>query len=585
MMTSRRIHLALFILGMGLLMAVVPAPFHGSAALALDAKAIGGAPSPGPVAITPPAAGSTPAAAPAAGSGTPASANPNASNTTPKPQGVPQTGDLKTRTADGKVTSCNDVPEARGGKLLGKIVPCLIYTIEQSTITFAAKMVAFFKPLLYTFLTLVVVLFGVRMLQNEPELHKQGFLLLIKITIVLAVLNDLGNVAAYDFSGSKGKLIPAMYDVMNESQAIVAGAIDTTNLSCKISEYKGEQTQPIWAMMDCVLGKLYGFTTGKDANGNDSVNMLLVSSFFGLLSGFFFGGAWAVVVFFAMIGVLFSIFMMVIRTALGFISSYLILCIMFILTPLLLPLSFTRFTMSYFDNVWRIVLSALLTPIIITAYSMFALIVYDKILFAPTSIAQNLFDYEKIKEALQPPRQPCGRPITGKPEELRAKSDDATANKLADTLAIPFLQNKVIPALGAGNDLCAGVQVPTLNVKQIKGFAGDENAFRKIFEQLLKLFIMAFLINAGLKELPDLMIKLVGRRSAVSASQSIAGSELDFSTRARDAVNAAVERFRTSEGSNTFKSGEGFLSGLTKDAPAAARDAGNVILGNKRDKK
>ena len=71
----------------GFLVAIAPAPFDGSAALALDAKAIGGGPSGGPVAVTPPAptGGGTPSATPAPtpGSGVTPQQNPTTSTTSP----------------------------------------------------------------------------------------------------------------------------------------------------------------------------------------------------------------------------------------------------------------------------------------------------------------------------------------------------------------------------------------------------------------------------------------------------------------------------------------------------------------------
>lgn len=90
--------------------------------------------------------------------------------------------------------------------------------------------------------------------------------------------------------------------------------------------------------------------------------------------------------------------------AVGFITSYLVICLMLIMTPLLLPLALLKVTASYFDQYWRIILSGFLTPVIITAYSMFALILYDKVLFDEKAPIQKLFKYENIKEALQPGR-------------------------------------------------------------------------------------------------------------------------------------------------------------------------------------
>ena len=507
------------------------------------------------------------------------------------PEGSPSTADLKTTDASGSEKSCNDVPEAKGGKLLGKIVPCMVYTIQESTIKFAAKMVSALEPILYTFLLLVVVIFGLRMLAQEPEILKQGFLLLVKISIVAIILADLGNTAAYDGSGSKGKLIPAVYGIMSESQAIVAGAIDTSGLNCKVADYQGAKTPKVWAMMDCVMGKLYGFTTGTDPNtGEKSTNMLLVSSFFGLLSGFFFGGAWGVTIFFGMLGTLFTIFMMVVRVAITFLTSYLLICLMIILCPLLLPLAFLKITTSYFESTYRIILAGFLTPLLITAYSMFALIIYDKVLFSPDAAVQKLFKYDNIKDALQPDRPACSRPVTGNATEMRFEQTEPSPEALAKKFLSPFLQNNLVPTLTGANDPCAPFKITNLDTKKIQGLvpgtgAADDpsrkEAFKKMFNELLSLFIIAYLLHQGLAIFSQIISQITGKTSGVAASNAIMENS-DLTQRGKAAYDAAINRFKAPEGSGaTYKSGAEFLTGLPKDATEAAKDATKIFSGRR----
>lgn len=495
------------------------------------------------------------------------------------PTGSPSTADLKTTGA-----SCEDIPEAKGGKLLGKIVPCMIHTIESATIDFAAEMVDTLRPLLYAFLLLVVVLFGVRMLSQEPQIHKQGFLLLVKIAIVAIILNDLGNTQAYDGSGGGGKIIPAVYGIMSESQQIVAGAIDTTNLTCNVADFAGPDTPKIWAMMDCVMGKLWGFTTGTDPNtGQPSTNMLLVSSFFGLMTGFFFSGAWGVTIFLGMVGTLFTIFMMVVRTALAFVTSYLTICLLLILSPLLLPLAFLKVTTSYFDSTWRIILASLLTPVIITAYSMFSLILYDKVLFSPTAPIQTIFDYNNIKDALQPPRPACSTPVTNNPYALRFGTNSPSDADLTQKFVSPFLRNTMIPTLSGANDACGPLTITPLDADKINGLipakgpnadADRREAMRKILEQLLSLFIIAYLIYEGLKVLPDLIYQITGKRSATSAVQAITGDAQTIQERTNRVYQSAINAFseRNDDGTIRQKSGAEFLSDLPADTAKAGRD-------------
>lgn len=488
------------------------------------------------------------------------------------PEGSPSKAVLETT-----IGSCENIPEVQGGKLLGKIVPCMISTIESATIDFAAEMVDTLRPLLYTFLLLVVVLFGVRMLSQEPQIHKQGFLLLVKIAIIAIILNDLGNTQAYDGSAGGGKLIPAVYDIMNESQKIVAGAISTTNVTCEIDKFAGPNTPKVWAMMDCVMSKLWGFTTGTDPNtGQSTTNMLLVSSFFGMMTGFFFSGAWGVTIFLGMLGTLFTIFMMVVRTALGFVTSYLTICLMLILSPLLLPLAFLKVTTAYFDSTWRIILAAFLTPIIITAYSMFSMILYDKVLFNENAPIQTLFKYENIKEALQPAKPACGATVTNNPYALRFDNNNPSDADLKKTFGIPFLKNTIMPTLTGGNEPCGPLKITPLDEDKIKGFipasgpnadADRREAFRKIIEQLLSLFIIAYLIQEGLQALPTLIYQIVGKRSASSALEAVVGDGTKIQQRTKEIYEKSVAAFsgENEDGSLRPKSGAEFLKDLPSD--------------------
>lgn len=500
------------------------------------------------------------------------------------PSGSPSTADLQTTDPNGNPVSCENIPEVQGGKLLGKIVPCMIRTIENSTIKFAAEMVDTLRPLLYTFLLLVVTLFGLRMLSQEPQIHKQGFLLLVKIAIVAIVLNDLGNIQAYDGSGGGGKIIPAVYAVMSESQKIVAGAIDTTNLTCNVDDFAGPNTPRIWAMMDCVMGKLWGFTTGTDPNtGQPTTNMLLVSSFFGLMTGFFFSGAWGVTIFLGMVGTLFTIFMMVVRTAIAFITSYLTVCLLLILSPLLLPLGFLKVTTSYFDSTWRIILAAFLTPVIITAYSMFSLILYDKVLFSPTAPIQTIFDYDNIKEALQPPRPACSHPVTNNPYALRFGTNTPSDADLSQRFVSPFLRNTVVPTLSGANDPCGPLTITPLDADKINGLipakgpnadADRRDAMRRILEQLLGLFIIAYLIHEGLMSLPTLIYQIVGKRSASASVEAVIGDGTKIQERSKEVYQNAINAFsgQNEDGSLRQKSGAEFLRDLPSDITRASQD-------------
>lgn len=474
-----------------------------------------------------------------------------------KPEGTPATSELQTVDEDGNPVKCRDLEEAKGGVLISKIVPCMLRTVETTTSKFSAKVVTWLRPLLYAFLTLVVVLYGLRVLQNEPEIHKHGILLLLKVALVLTVLDKIPDY-----------YVPKTYSIMSESVSIVTNVITTENLNCKdvSEEYKGPK---VWAIMDCVLGKLYGFTSGT----NGQPNMLLKTSMFGLLSGFLFGGSWGVAVFFAMVGVLVSVLMLVIRTTLAFISSYLTISILLILCPLFVPLVFLRGTSGYFEKMWRSILGAFLMPVIVTAYAMMALLVYDKILFADGSLMKVLFDHNKIAEALEKPKKACDHPITVDASDVRFQTKP-TEDVMNKVFLNPFLKNTIVPTLSGANDPCTMTgNMPVFNLKSVKdeGFKKGRETYLSLFSTLVQLLVLGWLVSKGQGQVQSIIPNLTSSGAAAIALGAQSMSDFKLTGAAKEAKD-------------TFSAGVSGTQGadFLKAVPGAGKDAFKSFMGGVR---
>ncbi|MES2985063.1 MAG: hypothetical protein V4735_07750 [Pseudomonadota bacterium] len=426
------------------------------------------------------------------------------------PTGSPSTADLKTLDKDGHVVRCADYDKAKGGILLGRIVPCIVNTIQTSTVVFVTQMITLLQPLFYAYLTFVIVMFGVKVLEGDAQVHKQGFLLLLKIALVTTTLNILPTT-----------VVPAVYGIMAETQDILTHAIDTNSLTCDVATYTGDNTPRVWAIMDCVMGKMWGFTAGTATPKQPS--MLLGASLFGLASGFLFGGAFGVTVFFALVGVLVSVFVLVLRVVLAFLNGYLVICLMLIMLPLFMPLVFMKVTAGYFEGVWKNIVASFIMPTMITAYAMLALTLYDAMLFSdgtngkPKSLISELFSYSKIDEAMQDPRAIGDCPITGDPTGLRNSlaAQDGAGNQIMK----PTLQNFVNPSLAAAENPCRMAKVPVFKINKVKSadFANAKEAYTILFQQLVTLLLLGFLINEGLRTIMSLVSRLSGGGSTVAA--------------------------------------------------------------------
>ncbi len=475
------------------------------------------------------------------------------------PPGSPAEDNLETRGENGERIRCREIPEARGGTLIGYIVPCITYTIEHTTAEFSREMIAWLMPTVWAFITFVITMFGVKVLQGEGEVHKQGFLLLLKLTLVIMILELIPTVA-----------VPQLYGVMTETQQIVSNMIggSNTELHCDIDKYGDENTVVVWKQLDCVLGKLYGFTMGTDGKPS----MLLAASVFGMLGGFFFGGTFGVALFVALVGVLWTMFSLVLRTVLAFLSSYLYASLMLLIAPIFLPLVLLKVTDTYFNKWWSSILACILLPVIITSYVMFAMMVYDKILLKPGSDLEVLFQYDQVKDGQRNAKQLCSKPVTGNPQ---GRSD---ISGIAQTILYnnPFLKNIPIPGLSAGNDRCASMMFPELDVTKMAGgkYETAKDGFTEMFKQAVKILVLTMLVNVGFQNVMAYAKMFIGSYAVGGSLSAVTAQEKKMEAALQSAEAGAIAGFEN-------KSRSEFISRI----PAALQTAalGNREAGGQAD--
>jgi type IV secretory pathway VirB6-like protein len=472
---------------------------------------------------------------------------------------------------------CDDVPSQRKGAILGYIVPCISYTIERSTIDLTQEVVGWLRPLLYAFMAFVIIIFGLKLLQQEPEVHKQGFILLIKVTIVAMVLNDLGGSETISGVRGESELIHGAFDILDETQSVIADVLISSPQSvykCDFEKFGGSEVPGVWKVMDCVTGKLVGFVAGAEG---DRPNLMIQAGIFGLLSGFLFGGIWGVTIFFAIIGVLLSLFKLVVRTVVSVLSSYLIICLMFVLMPLLLPLLFLRVTANYAEPVFKNILGAFIMPVIVIGYSVVAFSIYDQILFRDDSLLRKL-TREAIAPALKPAEKLCDKQVLG--DVTAQRSSDGTGNVNVDPTLRDQIKsgiNSIIPTLTGANDLCAGARAHTIDLKMINDPAfktGD--VYGKLFSDLVKLMLIAYVLIKGGEALQVLVGTLTG---GASGTRSAFTELVQPGEQVLDRAQAAAQR----EANNTFRDTKNEY-GVEQKAASMSHQSYGEALSKGRDK-
>lgn len=425
---------------------------------------------------------------------------------------------------NGRPAACNNSGDANGA-LLGTIVPCLANTIEDATQRMARGFSNMMRPIFAAFLTLVVVFFGVKILQGEGEVHKRFLMLLLKVGFVLMFLNN--------FAG----LSPAVFAAIKEGQGIVTSAIApslsaskqigivtvnvnvaSNNIHCDVSKYNpGGPGGMLWAQMDCMLGKVLGFAIGNNGSG---VNMALAASVLGLLGGMAFGGSFGIAVFFAAIGFLISLFMFVLKVAFSYINGFMIAAIYIIISPLFIPLVLTQPTTQFFEKWWKGLVAAMLMPVLVAAYSTIALMVYDRMLLADDSMINQLFDHEIFQRATED----C------EPRELFAGDSGNTAN-IYDAVGVSqesrgmasaaFDSFSTMFGLGGG-DIC----IPETDFGEYsKKGSSDNEVFVELLIEFAQLLILAIIMKQGLENMMKALAQLTGVSSVAAAMSPQKGIE------------------------------------------------------------
>lgn len=488
------------------------------------------------------------------------------------------------RTAPLKCSSYNDaegeiIPNLKGAAF-GSIVPCVARTVEVTSQRITTGMVNYFRPIFYAFLTLVLVLHGVTAVQGEGQMGPRTFLLLVKITAVVYFVEALG--------GNVPDLITIadIFSIMDGTADIMADAILPTSsgrgFSCDWQQFMSSNgsSNILWAQMDCALGKVLGFAMGS----NDEPSMVLAASIFGLLGGFFFGGTFGLAVFFAAVGFLISLLSFVVRVGFAYLNAYFLIGLYVIFAPLFIPLVLMRSTTQYFDNWIRGVIGAVMMPIIVTTYSLFALLIIDKVLFSDTSILKELMDYQYIADA------------------QRDRKSTNLGTFIGDNIALSQRQNlqqqegagayatqnrdPVNPAGFAGANI--KLQLPNLEIARarISGMPEDTVArekaiYTKLLVDLTKMLIVCFVVVTGWKTVAQLMAVLTSSGAGGQALGAVSPSEraLQKSVSESRAAMNQVMRNKSEDGKEMGPGGAAGSEFIERLLPTISEGTKTLITG------
>ena len=374
-------------IGAVMLALATPAPL-----LALDATAIGGAPSVAPG--TPPLSTSNPPTS------NPPSSTPPAADNAANPAADPNADSEEEPTLKPS-ESCQ-----RYVGLTHRMAGCLRDTIDSAAAKFFAQVHPFLKGAIGGVLTFAVIVYGTLLGFGMVEkVGRDTFVLLLKIAAVSAFVANSPLIFKTVTQAMDGAAV-AVVSYTPPSGATDNAGTDISQSVCTQTlieqQEKREPGKPIigpWLGIDCLLDTVIGIkvataseggTAGDDAhlnkiyensdpkkNGQGMARSLLFF-FFSSLQTSILGIVLGFVGFFFIYGVI----MMVIRAFFVYISGYMGVALLVILSPLFIPMVLFKETKQYFDKFTKLLISFALQPVIMLVFLIFALTAVDLAVFS-----------------------------------------------------------------------------------------------------------------------------------------------------------------------------------------------------------
>ncbi len=457
-----------------------------------------------------------------------------------------------------------------GDGLLARIVPCITNTMEKSTTKLATSISAYLWPITSAFVVFVIIVYGIKIMSPEGNPKKTAIPLLIKIAFVLLFVQNFGG------------FTPAVHGGIKEVVDILANALDISS-QCPDSGGGGggggaaaSGADKVWKQMDCILGKLFGFK-GKDANAT------LIASIFGLAAGFFFGGSFGLIAFMGIFGVLISVVTFVFRGVFAFLNGFMLGCFAVIISPIFIPLILIQAPRQYFENWLKLLFGAFLLPLLVCGYCIFALSIYNKVLFEGDKAEAIKKTMEKsFSESITGMRTECLGTLlnnifyrvkggTGGSGGSSSSSGSNDANSVLRSASVP---NPAMPQQSGGQGLC--FKVPNIDMQKAMGkFKNKQDFFRQIFTNGMALFLLAWVLGEGLKVIIQTVTNIAGQ-GAGSLMSSLSSIEKKIDGATQNAKNKMMQSMQNGDGSSA--SGMEFMQRV----PTAFRELGSGFINGLR---
>ncbi len=372
-------------------------------------------------------------------------------------------------------------PEA----LTGPIVFCVESTIRNATVSALAQISDYFRGTVATVLIVAVTMHGARIAAGERGFNSKSVTEALKVAFVAV------------FSFNLGGFAQNVFDIMDE---LLTWAVMAPNMS-------GFASYTPWGMIDTILGTLFGFSPG-------------IALFQGLM--WLGTGITSDTTSFAMSsGVIvafleFLLFLM--EIVYTFLTAYLIVAFMLIISPMFVPMFLFQQTERYFRKWLDTIIGAMLVPVFIFAFLSISLGVYIGLIAQIFTILLPTFNFTMPMDPANPPDfshfWKINQPLFG----FSMGMDPNYTNDLSKTLDktkgqvrnVPIAQGNINPFNRGGFDP-NGMNPPGINFGPHHKEVGQ-----KVLFALISLWIYTSVLKQLIEKLPGVAQEIAGSAGTLS---------------------------------------------------------------------
>lgn len=436
------------------------------------------------------------------------------------------------------------------GDLLAVIVPCIREEVIKATERITEEFSAYMQPIIMAFLTLIIALFGVKVLMAEGDPKKDTFILLVKIGAVML------------FTTGFGGYITDIFAIQKEGMEISTAILGQDSEHCQEYENEarstgsGAEPERPWVYFDCILAEFFGFGAANYV-GASIISMIgpsLVSGQFGMV---FFLGATAT---------LFFVLKLIIRGTYTYLMAVFALAFLIIISPILIPLVWLPVpqTQQYFDRWLNAFISVVILPTVVMGYLTLAFTLLEKIAYHEEFgiFSDENLSTDTIKD-MRMPRSQCDSSRLFQ-DTLQAFEAVGTAMTGADLEELQHYDPDRPNMSGTAqtNPLCRFYFFDFRSEEATKA--------HKMFFGFIALLLTTYLLLAMLSQLVQMTQMMLG--GGFFMDSAISNNPLE---RGLDAVQGETAKAVKAAGSQG--AGQALVSGMSRLPGAVAEAMGNQV--------